>query len=127
MVWYPSVDDLIDINIMCLDLTGDKHPHKLRGTRKGLQSLIQAVAREEPRGLVFQAAFLLQKMVQMQFFDGANHRTGYVAAKMFLRRNGKRFRVGQWEIAYPFIRNIEAETTEDIQRWVEHGTTEESQ
>lgn len=127
MVWYPSVEDLIDINIMCLALMGDKHPHKLRGSRKGLQQVIADMAQEESRGLTFQAAFLMQKIPQIQFFDGANHRTGYLAAKVFLRRNGKRFRVEQWEIAYPFISDIEVKTTEDIQRWVEHGTTEESQ
>jgi prophage maintenance system killer protein len=127
MVWYPSVDDLIDINIMCLDLTRDKHPHKLRGSRKGLQSVLEAMAREEPRGLTFQAAFFMLKIAQIQFFDGANHRTGYIAAKMFLRRNGKRFRVEQWEAAYPFINNIETKTLEDIQKWIENGTTEESQ
>jgi prophage maintenance system killer protein len=127
MVWYPWVDDLIDINIMCLDLTGDRHPHKLRGSRKGLQSLLEAMAQEEARGLTYQAAFLMQRIAQIQFFDGANHRTGYVAAKVFLRRNDKRFRVEQWGAAYPFINNIETKTLEDIQKWIEHGTTEESQ
>lgn len=127
MVWYPSVDDLIDINIMCLDLTRDKHPYKLRGSRKGLQSLLQAMVLEEARGLAYQAAFLMRKIAQIQFFDGANHRTGYVAAKMFLRRNGKRFSVEQWQAAFSFINNIETKTLEDIQKWIEHGTTEESQ
>ena len=127
MVWYPSVDDLIDINIMCLDLTRDKHPHKLRGSRIGLQSVLNAVAQEENKGLPYQAALLMQKLVQMQFFDGANHRTAYIAAKMFLRRNDRRFNVEPWEAAYPFINNIGAMTLEEIQKWIEHGTTQEPQ
>ena len=92
-----------------------------RGFRVSCRSL------EEARGLTYQAAFFLQKIAQIQFFDGANHRTGYVAAKMFLRRNGKRFKVEQWEAAYSSINNIETKTLEDIQQWIEHGTTEESQ
>jgi death-on-curing family protein len=127
MVWYPSADDLIDINIMCLDLMREKHPHKLLGTRRAIQSLIDAMVREESKGLMFQAAFLLKKMVYLHFFDGANHRTAYVAAKMFLRRNDKRFRVDQWEIAYPFISALEVRSIEETQRWIESGTSEESQ
>jgi hypothetical protein len=125
MVWYPTVDDLIEINILVLDLTRDKHPHKLRGSRKGLQNLIETMAGEESRGLKFQAAYLMQRRPQIQFFDGANHRTGYVAAKMFLRKNGKRLWVDSWENAYPFIRSIETKTLDDVQRWIERGTTEE--
>ena len=37
VVWYPSVEDVIDANILSLDLSYDKHPPRLLGSRKGIQ------------------------------------------------------------------------------------------
>lgn len=126
MVWYPSVDDVIDMNILALDLSGDKHPHKLLGTRAGIQSILDGVKAEETMGLTFQAAQLMQTIPKAHLFDGANHRTGYGIAKMFLRRNGRRLRVNDLKNAYPFIEDISNKTIEEIQEWIEHATTQES-
>jgi prophage maintenance system killer protein len=58
---------------------------------------------------------------------GANHRTAYGLAKMFLRRNGKRLRVDDFKNAYPFIKNVGAKSIREIQEWIEHGASEESE
>jgi len=50
MIWYPSIDDVIDVNIDCLDLTRDRHPHELRGSREGIQAIIDKVRRNENKG-----------------------------------------------------------------------------
>jgi len=125
MIWYPSIDDVIDVNIDCLDLTRDRHPHKLRGSREGIQAIIDKVRQNENKGLSCQAALLMKKLVEYHPFDGANHRTAYIVAKMFLRRNGKRMRVAKLETAYPFIRNLGNKTLEEVQGWIENGTSEE--
>jgi len=124
LVWYPSVDDVIDVNIACLDLTGDKHPHKLRGSREGIQAVIDQVRSNEHKKLSYQAAALLKQLVEYHPFDGANHRTAYVVAKMFLRRNGERMRIEKLETAYPFIKNLGNRTLEEVQGWIESGTSE---
>jgi len=125
MVWYPSVDDIICLNILVLDMTGDKHPYKLLGSREGIHAIIERVRREESKGPIYQAALLMKELVNRHPFDGANHRTAYAAAKSFLVRNGKRLQVKRWEDAYPFIRNVETCSIEKIQRWIERGQEED--
>ena len=121
MIWYPSVDDVIDANILSLDLSGDKHNPKLLGSRKGIQAVLEEVKAAEEKGLTYQAALLMKRLVYRHFFDSGNHRTAYALAKMFLRRNGRRLRVTRFEQSYEFIRRIGTEEIEEIQEWVEHG------
>lgn len=121
MLWYPSVDDIICANAIAIDLGGDKHPPRLRGSREGIQRVTDLVKREEGRGLIYQAALLLKELSGRHFFDGGNHRTAYLVAKSFLFMNGKRLRVDRLEEAYPFIKNVESRSVEEIERWIEHG------
>ena len=121
MVWYPEVEDVVCVNIEVLDLTNDRHPHKLLGSRRGIQTIIDKVKNKEESGLTWQAAILMKELARLHLFAGANHRTAYVVAKMFLIRNGRRLRVDSFEDAYPFINNVEGRNVDEIQRWVEHG------
>jgi len=121
LIWYPSVDDVIDANILSLDLSGDKHNPKLLGSRKGIQAVLEEVKAAEEKGLTYQAALLMKRLVYRHFFDSGNHRTAYALAKMFLRRNGRHLRITRFEQSYEFIRRIGVEEIEEIQEWVEHG------
>jgi len=125
MVWYPSVDDVIDMNIHALDLSGDKHPHKMLGSASGIQAILDNAKTKENKGLTYQAAFLMKALVAAHIFAGAHHRTAYGVAKMFLRRNGRRLKVNDFSAAYPFIIHIGTKTVKEIQEWIEHGTSEE--
>jgi len=40
MSWYPSVEDIIDANITVLDISVNKHPHKLLVAPQAIQSVI---------------------------------------------------------------------------------------
>ena len=119
------MDDIICLNILVLDMTGDKHPHKLLGPRQGIQAIIEEAKQQEGGDLTYQAAVLLKRLAAYHPFSGGNHRTAYVVAKTFLLRNGKQLRAGDWERAYPFIKNIENRTIEEIQRWIELGQEED--
>jgi hypothetical protein len=121
LVWYPSVDDVIDANILSLDLSGDKHAPKLLGSRKGIQTVLDEVKAAEEKGLSYQAALLMKRLIYRHFFDSGNHRTAYAVAKMFLGRNGRLLSVTRFEHAYGFIRGIDAKEIEEIQGWIEHG------
>ena len=120
MVWYPTVDDVVCANIEVLDLTGGKHPHKLPGSREGIQAVIDEAKREEDGGLTYQAALLMRELVRIHAFAGANHRTAYIVVKTFLLRNSRQFRVDGLNAAYPFIKNVENRPIEKIQRWIEN-------
>jgi prophage maintenance system killer protein len=121
MVWYPTVDDVVCTNIEVLDLTGDKHPHKLLGSREGIQAVIDKVREAEGQGLTTQASMFMRELAWLQFFASGNHRTAYIVAKTFLWRNSKCLRVDGFNQAYPFIKNVEAKSISEIGRWIEHG------
>ncbi len=123
MVWYPSVDDVIDMNINALDLSGDKHPYKMLGSEKRIQAILDSVMEEESKGLSYQSALIMKAFASAQIFAGANHRTGYGLGKMFLRRNGRPLKISDFQNAYPFIKNIGTKNTDEIQEWIEHGAS----
>ncbi len=126
-VWYPVVEDVIDANITGLDVGGDKHPHRLLLRPEAIKTVIDRMITVETKGLAYQAAWLMTELVKLHAFDGANHRTAYLVAKMFLRRNGKRLRIARLEDAYLFISRLETKSVEQVQDWIEHGESERSQ
>lgn len=121
-VWYPSVDDAIRMNIVALGYSGDKHPHKLLSTPNRVQAILNQVKQAEPKGLNYQAALIMKNFVRAHVFAGANHRTAFGLASVFLSRNGHQLSVSDFGSAYPFIRNIEARSIHSIQEWIEHGS-----
>jgi death-on-curing family protein len=126
MTWYPSVEDVIDANITVLDISADKHPHKLLVIPQAIQSVIDRMIEIENKGLTCQAAYLMKELANLHAFDGGNHRTAYLVAKMFLRRNDKRLTVDRLDSAYLFISHIQTKTIEQVQDWIEHGEGEGS-
>ncbi len=50
MVWYPSVDDVIDMNVNALDLSRDKHPYKMLGSVERIQTILERVREVEGIG-----------------------------------------------------------------------------
>jgi len=121
MVWYPSVEDIICLNMLALDLSDDKHPHKLLVSPKGIQAILNKVIREEEKGLTYQAALLMKELVLYHPFASGNHRTAYGVAMSFLRRNGKRLKIERFREAYSFVKDLERRTVQEIQEWIERG------
>lgn len=121
MVWYPSVDDVVDVNVGIIDATRDKHPHKLLLLPLAIESVLGRVRQIESRGIMRQAAVLMKELVGLHPFAGGNHRTAYIVAKLFLRRNGQRPRVARLEDAYAFIGEIERKRVEEVEEWLKYG------
>ncbi len=121
MVWYPTVDDIVCLNILALDMSRDPHPHKLIGSTQGIKVKIEQAIQREHMGLVHQAAFLIRELAGLHVFAGGNHRTAYAVGKSFLIRNGRRLRAVSWEAAYPFIKNVELRTVAEIEEWIRYA------
>ena len=100
-------------------MTKDKHPHKLRGSAQGIQSLIDDVKKSEDKGLTYQAARFMKEVVQKHPFDGANHRTSYLVTLLFLTRNGKRLKDEQPKEVDKFMKDVGAKEIEEIQGWIQ--------
>lgn len=119
MVFYPTATEVIEANKIALTLTKDKHPHKLRGSARGIQSLIDDIKKSEDGGLTYQAARFMKEIVQMHPFDGANHRTSYLVTLWFLTRNGKRLKNEEPKEVDEFMKDVGAKELEEIQRWIQ--------
>ena len=70
MVRYHSVDDVIDMNINALDLSGDKHPSKMLGSVAGIRAILEKIKAEESKGLTYQAAVIMRELVRAPIFWG---------------------------------------------------------
>lgn len=121
-VWYPSVDDAIRMNMLALQYSGDKHPHKLLSSPDRVQTILNHVKMAERNGLSYQAALMMKEFVRAHPFAGANHRTAFGLASTFLSRNEHQLCVSDFEVAYPFIRTLESRSLSSIQEWIEHGS-----
>lgn len=119
MVWYPTVEDIVDSNKIALRLTLDKHPHKLRGSLDGLQHKIDEIKNSEAIGLTYQAARLLKEITVMHAFDGANHRTAYLVSLFFLTQNGIRLKAEQAQAVDEFMTSIGSKEIGEVQAWIE--------
>lgn len=119
MVFYPTATEIVEANKIALAVTKDKHPHKLRGSARGIQNLIDDIKKSEDKGLTYQAARFMKEVVQMHPFDGANHRTSYLVTLFFLTRNGKRLKNEQPKKVDAFMKDIGAKEIEEIQGWIQ--------
>jgi prophage maintenance system killer protein len=70
---------------------------------------------------------MMKDLSSGQVFAGANLRTAFGFAKLFLRRNGRTFRVTNFHTEYPFIKNVGSKPIAEIEEWIERETTKESQ
>lgn len=118
MVWYPTVDDIIEVNKLALEESQDKHPHRLRRSRESLQSTIDRVKEEEGRGLTYQAGRFMKDVLGLHAFDNANHRTAYELARIFLKKNGIKAIKVPVEIAEPFTKSLAAKTIQEVEAWI---------
>jgi prophage maintenance system killer protein len=127
-VWYPSVDDIIFTNFGVVSLgLDDKHPHRLLTRPNSIQAVLDHVRESEAQGVTYQAAQLMSELVKLHPFAGGNHRTAYIAACVFLKRNGRQPRVERFKDGYVFIKDLQNKTVQQIREWLEYGSTEESQ
>ena len=126
-VWYPSIEDVAYSNFIALSLGDDKHAHRLRRSRKSVQTVLDRVREAEGTGLTYQAAVLLKEIVRLHAFESGNHRTAFLVACLFLMRNGRTMRIERFGEAYAFIRDVETKSIEQIQEWIERGSPKEPQ
>jgi prophage maintenance system killer protein len=126
-VWYASVDDIIFTNFQVVSLgLDDKHPHRLLTRPNSIQAVLDHVRESQAQGVTYQAATHVRTF-RLHPFAGGNHRTAYIAACVFLKRNGRQPRVEHFNDECVFIKDLQNKTVQQIQEWLEYGSTEEFQ
>lgn len=119
MVYYPTANEVIEANKIALKMTRDKHPHKLTGSAKGTQHLIDDIGRDESKGLTYQAARFLKQLVNYHPFDGGTHRTSYLVTLLFLTRNGQVLKRQQPNVEDDFLKDVQAKPIEEVKEWIQ--------
>jgi len=67
------------------------------------------------------AAFLLRKLIVDHVFRDGQHRTAFVVAVDFLRKNGGDIYYADYQKARSFLKSIRAYDVEQITQWIRHG------
>lgn len=119
MVYYPTAADIVEANKIALAMTKDKHPHKLRGSLVGIHHRIDEIKKREDKGLTFQAACFMKEITTLHWFDGANHRTGYLVTLLFLTRNGFTLKKERPKAVDEFMKEISSKEMEEVREWIE--------
>ena len=116
MVWYPTVDIIVNANKVAV--RKDKHPHKLIRSVESIQSLIDSIKESESMDLTYQAARFMKELVYLHAFDGGNHRTAYSITILFLTQNEMQVRTVSPSIAYAFAKMIGTKSIGEVQAWI---------
>lgn len=116
---YLTESDLIYINKAVLEFTGE-----IQDALQYPQGL--SIVVEEPKMILFdhelypnlwlKAAFILQKITKKHIFTDGNKRTAYVAAKVFLKKNGYHLQLTKEKgIALVLSVTINSDTQEEME------------
>ena len=88
--------------------------------RKILDKIL-ADSREYEGDIYEKAAFLLRRLIVDHVFRDGQHRTAFVVAVDFLRKNDGSIYHGDYQKARSFLKSIQAYDVEQIARWIRYG------
>ncbi len=121
---YPSVERIIEFNILAITLIPAKKSDKAEVLSK--TKLYEAVEEtEEQEGDVYdKAAVLLRGLVKKHAFASANRRTAFITTKDFVLSNKGKFRIPDDIGQVPVMQGIREDfySSEEIKEWIKNGT-----
>ena len=91
---FLTSEDIIEINKTLIKLL-DKHPPKL-GNSENLKKIVEEA--QNSSDIVTAAATYFYELNRKHVFYGANKRTSFLAADLFLEMNGKRLAIDRTEL-----------------------------
>jgi death-on-curing family protein len=122
-ITYPSVEQIIEFNVLALELIKVKKADKAE-VRSPLKILRAIEACEEEKGDIYEkATVLLVGLVRSHPFASGNRRTSLIVVKDFLLENGARFTVPNNASNARILLGIREGfyTNEEIVTWLKHG------
>jgi len=75
---------------LALDLSDDKHPHKLLGSPDGIHVIVSKVVQEEGKGVAYQAALLMKELARV---DRTRWSAQYGPLRVHLRVSKKSYTI----------------------------------
>lgn len=93
MVFYPSVDKIVEFNLLILNVIKVKKSDSPKVlSREKISSIVEA-SRKTKGDLYDKAVVLLRGIIQKHPFASGNRRTAFIVAKYFLVMNNRRLGV----------------------------------
>jgi len=120
--WYPNEEFVLKIHEIMLKKYGG-WPGFERGMNV-FQNIITEM--KAARGNYRKAAILLRGIVTGRIFKDGNHRTAQALTETFLEMNNTPMKTQDSKQITKFIKNILHYNIDEIEKWLEHGTTKGS-
>ena len=124
---YPTVDGIIEYNILALTLIKVKKADQPAVLSSGRLNLIIKNCKEQEGDLYDKAVRLLKGIIQLHPFASGNRRTAFVVSKEFLKENGGKFNIKDDPKQAKVMLGIREKyyTDEEIKEWIKHGKIKE--
>ena len=127
MVSYPSVDEIIELNLLALTVIKVKKADSQKVLSKSkLHEIVEGCKNRE--GDIFdKAVVLLKGIVQKHAFASGNRRTALVVTKHFLTTNGHKLNIPGNPANARVMTGIREHyyTDAEIKGWIQHGKIKE--
>lgn len=127
MVFYPSVDKVVEFNFLALNVIKVKKADASRVLSRAKLEAALADCRKKEGNVLDKAAVLLKALVQAHAFASGNRRTAFLVAKYFLVLNNQRLGVeddpGNAGVLLGIRENHYSD--EEIKEWLQHGKIRE--
>lgn len=126
-VTYPTVERIIEYNVLAISLINVKKADKAQQTSKERLAVIVEGCKELNGDLYDKAAFLLRSIIKLHPFASGNRRTAFIVTKGFLVDNGAKFNVrddpGQARVMTGIREGYYG--VEEIKEWIKNGKIRE--
>ncbi len=123
---YPTKHSIIYANEIINIMSNRKaDQHKLLKPDSFIDTILRKT--KEARGdLHDKAAVLLHGLVTSHGFASGNKRTGFIITSTFIKKNGGRIRIKNFNKAERIIKNIRKLSIEEIAEWLRKGDIDET-
>ncbi|HIH17040.1 MAG TPA: type II toxin-antitoxin system death-on-curing family toxin [Candidatus Diapherotrites archaeon] len=127
MVWYPSIEKIIEFNVLSLSVVKAKRADAAKVLSRAKISVTIASCMEAEGGVFVKAAVLLKGLVQAHAFASGNRRTAFLVTKYFLVRNNQRLGVADNPENAKVLLGVRENhySVAEIKEWIEHGKIKE--
>ena len=124
--FYPTKEAILTVNEVVNIMSNRKaDQHKLLKSASFIDEIIEKI--KEGRGDLYdKAANLLHGLVTTHGFASGNKRTGFIATLWFLKKNGGRIRIKNFNKAERVITNIRVFEPKEIAIWLRTGEIDET-
>ena len=123
MIKYPSVEKIIEYNLLALTVIKIKKADRSEVLSRGKLDYTVARCKELEGDLYDKAVYLFKTLIQLHPFASGNRRTAFIVTKGFLTENGGNFNIEDNPIQAQVMLGIRENyyLDEELKEWIKNG------